>query len=440
MNLFYNNLLENLLLPVGDAILGTTYIKELKRWRQIQKMDEQQLKQLSSAKLNSVLKHAVENIPAYAFLKNKPELKISDFPITHKADIKRNIDNFMWHPEKKNNLILEKSSGSSGIQGEIYMNKQEQSKIIALQTLLWEWAGYQIGYPMLQTGMTTNRGFVKSVKDFLFRVDYNSAFGLNEKVVLDVLQNFKRKKRNFFGGYASSLNIFAITAKKYNLNQIQFDAVISWGDKLFDHYRKAIEETFQTKVYDTYGTTEGFVIGGQKDLPFLYILTPMVHVEIVDKHGNEVRDGELGYVVVTHLDAFEMPLIRYYLGDLAIKMPKDEYPLQKELAFPLFKKIIGRDTDMVVTPGGRYMIVHSFTVIFEHCKEIKQFRVIQNQKESITIEYIPDEGFNTVILDSLRKKIIDQLGEEIIIHFEEKEIIPPTPSGKPQIVISQIKY
>jgi phenylacetate-CoA ligase len=60
-------------------------------------------------------------------------------------------------------------------------------------------------------------------------------------------------------------------------------------------------------------------------------------------------DGEFGYVVVTHLDAYEMPLIKYYLGDLAIKMPKDEYPPQKELDFPLFKKMIGRDTDMVVT-------------------------------------------------------------------------------------------
>jgi phenylacetate-CoA ligase len=86
------------------------------------------------------------------------------------------------------------------------------------------------------------------------------------------------------------------------------------------------------------------------------------------------------------------------------------------------------------------MIVYTFTVIFEQRSEIKQFKVVQNQRESITTEYIPDEGFTDDILDSLRKKIINQLDEEIIIHFEQKEIIPPTPSGKPQIVISQIKY
>ena len=72
-------------------------------------------------------------------------------------------------------------------------------------------------------------------------------------------------------------------------------------------------------IAEVYGTTEGFMIAGLCENGNHHILTPHVYLELLDKDGNEVAPGELGYVVVTRLDAFSFPLIRYYLGDLAIK-------------------------------------------------------------------------------------------------------------------------
>ncbi|MBK7870844.1 MAG: hypothetical protein IPJ74_09230 [Saprospiraceae bacterium] len=197
-----------------------------------------------------------------------------------------------------------------------------------------------------------------------------------------------------------------------------------------------IEKQFNTKVFDIYGTTEGFVIAGQCEHGRYHVLTPHVFLELLDEQGNEVAPGELGHVVVTRLDAYAMPLIRYYLGDLAIKAHTD-----KQCAcgrkYPMLEMIIGRDTDIVRTRSGKMLIVHFFTGIFEHIPEIQQFRVVQKDLDSILIEYIPAHSFfNKGILKKTERIIHEKLQENLTIYFQQVDRIEPTPSGKPQIIQS----
>ena len=86
------------------------------------------------------------------------------------------------------------------------------------------------------------------------------------------------------------------------------------------------------------------------------------------------------------------------------------------------------------------MVVHSFTGVFEHIKEIRQFKIIQKEVSGILIEYIPDENFSLEIL----KKITHCLQQFILnqdfnIFYEEVVEIKPTKSGKPQIIESFLK-
>lgn len=421
-------------------VLGTQYIATLKQWRRVQQYSESELENLQQQKLEKLLVHAIRNIPYYQSLSSSSKLKLTDFPVLTKVLIKENTDRLLWHPEQKHELICEKSSGSSGVQGQVFMSRKEQSKVQAAQTMLWEWAGYYIGKSMLQTGMTLNRGIVKAIKDALFRTRYVSAFGLEEKEVEHVLQSLRDGSCPTFGGYASSLYVYAEVAAKKDIQSVRFKSVISWGDKMFSHYRTLIEKRFHTKVFDTYGTTEGFMIAGQKDLEYYYILSPQVYLEIVDRDGNEVPDGQMGYVLVTSLDAYEMPLIRYYLGDLAVKLPRSNYPQHRDLNFPLLERIVGRDTDIVRTPSGKSMIVHFFTAIFEHLPEIKQFRIVQKELSSLIVEYIQSENFDPSALNTIQEKIQLYLKEDFPVHFVQVYEIPVSPSGKPQIIVSHIAF
>jgi phenylacetate-CoA ligase len=215
-------------------------------------------------------------------------------------------------------------------------------------------------------------------------------------------------------------------------------SAVSWGDRLFDHYRKNIERVFGCKVFETYGTGEGLMLGAQKDLEYLYIMDPYFIVELLDDEGNEPEEGEIGHVIVTSLIHKAMPLIRYKVGDLAIKLPMNQYPKERELGLSLFQKIIGRETDIVETPLGKKLIVHSFTGVFEYYPEIKQFQVVQQKKEIFIIRYVEGPNFSTSILDKIKKQL-DTLAEESLrINFLRVDEILPSKSGKPQIVIKEI--
>jgi phenylacetate-CoA ligase len=438
--LLYNLLLEKIILPAADFLLGTTTVSTLNKFRKWQWLGKAEVEMLQRQKLTELLSHATNNIPFYRQLNTKadsdPYSWLRQFPVLKKPVIKENIDSFTAVP--KQNLLSFSSSGSSGVQGVVYMNKKEHSISRGLQILWWEWAGYKPGKPLLQTGMTLKRGFVKGAKDFLFRTTYVSAFGMAEKDMVGVLNKFRKKKHAYLGGYASSLYVLAEIAKKNGIDDIRFESSISWGDKMFPHYRKRLEEVFSTKVFDTYGAGEMLNIAAQCENGTYHIMDPHVYVEIVDKEGNPVPDGQMGYVLVTRLDCYTMPLIRYYLGDIAQKSANPA-PCSCGRNFSHLDRIVGRDTDIVYTPGGKSMIVHFFTAIFEFVPEIKQFRVIQRELSSIEIEFIRDKNFHEGVLKTVEARIHDHLGESFPIVFHEVNSIPATASGKPQIIQSFIK-
>lgn len=435
---FYNLLAEKIILPFGEFIHGSGFMESLKEWRKTERLSSGEVDLIQHKRLAGLLNHAVKNIPFYkAYEQNKdqdPKLWIKAFPIMYKSTIKDHLNELILGNREK--MVVEKSSGSSGIQGEIYMTRVESFRAIAAQAFLWEWSGYQLGSQILQLGITPQRSWLKNAKDFLLRTTYQQAFNIDKQKIRDTLCRIPNG--SFFGGYASGLFAYALMAEELGIHNIRFTSVISWGDKMFPHYRKQIEKQFKTQVFDTYGCTEGMMIAGQCQFGSYHILTPHVYLELLDDQGNEVAPGQPGYVVATRLDAFSMPLIRYYLGDLAVRENPDKTcPCGKP--FPMLRQVIGRDTDIIKTQTGKFLIVHFFTGIFEHIPEIRQFRVIQRTLDSIEIEFIPAaKELDPDIIAKIRKIIEEKLEEPLDIAFKQVDNIPPTPSGKPQIIQSFI--
>ncbi|WP_152287190.1 phenylacetate--CoA ligase family protein [Flavicella marina] len=434
----YTIFLEKIILPIGDWLNGGSFVKKLKYWRQIDLLDEEDLEILQADNLKLLLKHAIDKTKFYQnieFKGNSPNEWLQNFPILSKNDLRERTDQLLATSKKE--LTKISSSGSSGISSSVYMDKNDLASLRAGLVHWWEWSGYKMGCKVVQTGISPNRGLLKNIKDFLFQTIYVNAFSHDEAQIISVLNKIKQKNYILIG-YASSLNVFAEVALKHNF-KIRLKACISLGDKLFDHYRKNISNTFHCTIQDTYGSAEGFLISSQLDLDYSYILSPQVYVEILDDDNNAVPDGELGHVVVTRLDGFAMPLIRYKIGDLAIKLPKEKYPKNRKFQYPLLQKVIGRDTDIVKTNNGKTLVVHSFTGIFEYIPEIKQFKIIQNSIEGIEILIVKGEDFSDGVVEETRKKISVLIGsEDFSINFEIVQKIEPTKSGKPQIIESNL--
>lgn len=340
------------------------------------------------------------------------------------------------------NLQKNYSSGSSGVQSYSYSTKINKYLLQAIQGHWYMWNGYNIGDKMIQFGISPNRKFPKNIKDIFYRVQYQNAFAplSNEYQVL--FEKAKKKKTEYIVGYPSAINEFSKYLIKNNLT-LSIKGIVSLGDKLFPSFEENFNKSFNNpKITDTYGCAEGLMMACRDDLPYYYIMSPHVYIEIVDKNHQPVKDGQIGYVLVTCFTNFAQPFIRYKLGDLAIKLPKEKYPETRKYQYPLLEKIVGRETDMVKTPTGKTLIVHSFTGIIEYFPEIKQFRIIQNQLDKIIIEYITDNNilFTEDSLSKIESKINEITDKSLEISFKKTGFIPTTSSGKPQIIKSIFKF
>ncbi len=437
--MIYNRLLETIILPLGDILTSSTVMRQLKQWRQIGYLSEDEIAQISMTNLNNILTETVQKVPYYKDFKKEKEMStvewLKTFPVMTKQEINAHINELTSKP--LNQLMKKESSGSSGIHATTYMDKASLDTTRAIQMLWWEWAGWKIGQRILQTGITSKRNSLKAIKDVLLRTSYEPAFRLSPNEVQDILKKQIGRKNVFLAGYASSLFVLAKTASDLGISsKLDFSSSTSWGDKLFPHYKEEIESAFNCTVFDSYGASEGLLIAAQKDLEFYYIMSPHVFLEILDEDGNDVSDGEMGRVVVTRLDTVGMPFIRYCLGDLAIKLPRNEYPQNRELNFPLLKRVIGRDTDIVQTPNGGKMIVHFFTAIFQVEPSIEMFKIVQRKLEGIEIEYIKGAVFDDAVFTRVEDRIFKELNEKIEIIWREVNEISPTKSGKPQMIQS----
>lgn len=442
--LFRNPFIKSLI-QLGDFFLGGDYISSLKQWNHYDTLSQDELAKIQVEQLQTMLLHTAKTVPFYKeYFALHSELnpeKLSDYPLLTKELLRSQQEALVSSKYNVSALHKNYSSGSSGVQSFSYVEKKYRYYLQGLQGHWFLWSGYRFGDPVMQFGISPNRVFPKNIKDLLYNVSYQNSFSLSEADLEKAYQNLVRKKIKYIIGYPSAIHTLAkwmiLHQKTHALN-----AIVSLGDKLFEHFKTDFSFVFhQPKVVDTYGCAEGLMMGCSLDHPYYYEMTPHVLIEIIDADGNPVQDGELGSVVVTSLTNFAMPMIRYKLGDLAIRLPKGKYPKERKFQYPLLEKIVGRETDVVVTKNQKTLVVHSFTGIVEYFPEIKQYQIRQQNEEEIDFLYITDEHFNfsEVTLDKI-KNAIDQLTDsQLTVHFIKTQEIAPSPSGKPQIIVSELK-
>jgi phenylacetate-CoA ligase len=212
--------------------------------------------------------------------------------------------------------------------------------------------------------------------------------------------------------------------------------MVSWGDNLLPAHRRVIESTFGCKVFDSYGCAEGFQVAAQCGHGSGYHLHDFdVVVEYVGDDGAPVGRGETGAVVVTRLEAGPMPLIRYRPGDAAIGGSQEICSCGRTLG--RLAAVRGRESDVIVTPGGNRLIVHFFTGILEHFREIESFQVVQQEQDEMTVNVVPTQpGWQASVGDRIRQSLLSKGANGMRITVQPVAAIPLTNAGKRRFVVA----
>ncbi len=429
------------MLAAGDRVTGHGMVRRLRRLERAQWWTPERIREQRDRRLRQVVETAWREVPFYRDLMEGAGVRPDDIrtaadlpaiPIVTKDMLREG------YPERTTRdtgrrTYVSATSGSTGKNFQVREDAPTAGWYRASFMLALGWAGWRIGEPHLQMGMTTTRSLDRRLKDRFLGTLYASAARLDDASLDGHLDRLEARGVRHVWGYPGSVYCLARRARARGWSR-RMDSVVTWGDTLFPHYRAEIESAFGRRVTDTYGCAEGIQVAAQCGADERYHVFELdTVVETLDEAGTAVPAGETGSLILTRLRAGPMPLIRYRVGDAgSLEDPAVRCPCGR--GFALLRSVQGRDTDIVVTPSGNRLIVHYFTGILEHFEEIDEFQVVQDEPGAVRVRVVPGPGYG----EDTAARVVRALNggaPDLEISVEPVPEIPLTPGGKRRFVI-----
>lgn len=237
-------------------------------------------------------------------------------------------------------------------------------------------------------------------------------------------------------GYSSALERFAKFVQAHDMDDIKFSGIISTAEVLYPRQRELLERTFGCDVLDRYATRElGGIACECLEHKGLHIGVGEVYVEVL-RDGVPVPVGEEGDIVVTNLNNYGMPFIRYHSEDVG-QLSDVVCPCGRGL--PMMEVVHGRSSDMLRTKDGRMIHPAFWTHTFFDMPEVKQFQITQKSYDHIVVSLVEREKLRPDQLASLERHIKHTMGLDVNVEFEFLDVIPLRSSGKYRFVICEIE-
>ena len=415
-----------------------------------EKLTQEEIKILQIQKINNLIQHAYSNCNYYADLFDKKGIKpkISSFkdfqnlPILTKTNLKENLSGLKARNYSDRDLLKMGTGGSTGIPTHFYQDKRFLEYVHAHKVRNLLWTGWQPGeWDFRLWGSAFDVKKSKKIKSqllyLLLRWKVYPAFEISESLILKFVEDIKKYKPSVIQGYTMPL---VIVAKYLSEHKISFGyiprAVINCAETLYDPAREVIERGFRTKVFNRYGGRELGDISHECNFGNMHINQDLVYVEIVDDQGNLVDDGQMGHILLTGLENYGMPFIRYKVEDMGV-FKRGEESCRCGLNSKIIDRVLGRSQDIIKLSRGKYLAGEFFPHLFKDF-DVEKFQVIQEEIDLITIKFVKGPNISDADIRYLKNKI-DKYVQEAKVVFEFVEDIPTSPSGKFRFTISNIK-
>lgn len=424
------------------------YFREL---QQSQWLSSSELVQLQLRKLRKLLVHAESKVPFYrrrfgeAGLDVRQVAGLEDLrrvPVLTKEEIQQDPED-LTATAGADKMHLNHTGGSTGEPLAFYQcsNFRERSKGEMLRD--YTLCGYRVGdrVAFLWGADYDARAHNSLASRILDRVGMNlvwiNTFGLDRDKFPGYAAFLSEFKPELLVGYVSSLTMYARYVREHSELAIRPRAIQSSAEALSTDDRKLLEETFRCGVFNRYGCREvGNIAHECEKHSGLHVLAENNLVELLDSEGAPVKPGEPGCVVVTNLNNYAMPFIRYEIGDVAVES-EEQCPCGRGL--PLLEKVVGRTYDIITSPSGKLVHGEYFNHVFYRVEGVRQFRIRQGADRGLTVTLVPGEGFDRSEACARIEEIIrGEIDPAFEIECEVVDRIETTASGKYRFTSSEV--
>jgi phenylacetate-CoA ligase len=181
----------------------------------------------------------------------------------------------------------------------------------------------------------------------------------------------------------------------------------TYGETVGPDVREACRAAWGVEIADIYSSQEaGYIALQCPQSEALHVQAESVYVEVLDDDDSPCRPGEVGRVVVSTLQNYAMPLVRYEVGDCA--EVGTTCPCGRTL--PLLERVVGRRRNMLRLPTGETMWPRLPAHEWAPVAPIRQLQVVQDELDHIEARIVStrpltadEEGAFTAVLCRLLK-------------------------------------
>lgn len=439
-------LTRQILLPAHETLRGRKTLEYYRELTEDSGSTASDVASLQLRKLRRLVAHSVRNVPWFRRLASErrmpaPETmtfeQFAELPVLGKEDIRGNLEAFRADGYE-GRLMQYSTGGSTGDPLVFYTDVEKEARHKAHDWRCRSWFGVLPGDRQVDLwGSPIELEKLTSLRKWKDRYLLNHvvlpAFDLNRERLGQYVDFIRSFGPRLIYGYPSVLNVLAqfILDEGLELGRAAPRLVSCTSEMLYALQRDAIEEAFGCAVANEYGSRDGGLIAHECPHGAMHIAAEHVLVEVDEPDADGV-----GSLLVTNLDGFGMPLLRYEIGDLGAI---DTEPCRCGRPLPVLRELRGRSNDFLV--GARGARVHSLAPIYAlrpYRRKIRQFKVLQRRDLSLEIHLCCIGAFEDAELDRIRSDMRQVLGlDEIRVEFVFAERIEVQPSGKHRAVFSE---
>ncbi|PUA27560.1 MAG: hypothetical protein B0W54_13425 [Cellvibrio sp. 79] len=428
---------------------GGNRLAELKQLHNLDYVKNETLKQLQEEKLTLLISHAYKTSDWYRSIIERanidPEKKISledlkKLPVTTKIDIRENTQKFISTNYASNKLVTAKTGGSTGVSLNLYFDELCQQKRNAAQMYADELAGWEIGARVAAVwgNPPIARTFKQKVRSYLLeRTIYLDTMDLNSTSMGAFVKHWQQFQPEVIFGHSHSIFIFAKYLVENNIQALRPKGIVTTSMMLLDQERVIIEQAFNCSVTNRYGCEEVGLIAVECDRhEGMHINSPHIILECLDANDQPVAPGEPGKLVITDLNNFGMPLIRYRVEDVGV--------LSNQLcscgrATPLLKRLEGRVADFLKkADGGQVAGVSLVERTLTKIPGIEQMQLVQEKIDELIINRVKGAEYNAETDSHLIDEFRQVFGSSVSFVINDVPAIPQEKSGKYRFSICKI--
>ena len=398
-----------------------------------ERLPAEQLHSWQTAELDRLLEFASTHVPHYR--------NHGTAGFTTKDQVRERPADFLADARPRRTLIPWHTSGTTGKPLTVYYSRRAMQKMWAFVELYRNTAG--VGRHT-RRGQFTGKLIVppnQSVSRKIFwrhdlanRALLLSTVHLLPENLFYYAAALERFRPVYLSGYPSSMYVLAQYYRQSGRFPFRLRAALTSAETLLDHQRRAIEETFSTRVFDQYGQAEMQSFWYECEAGRMHAHPLAGVTEILRPDGSPAAPGEMGEVVLTGLLNYAMPLIRYRVGDTARFSTK---PCPCGRGMPVIEEIGGRLDDFIFTRERGFL--GRLDPVLKGVRNIVESQIEQESLDVLRIRFVPAPRFANEDLQMLEDNLRARVGRGIHLEFECTDRIPRSANGKFRFVISHLE-